>query len=586
LRIVNAEGSRTIYDHHLGTRPLLRRCGFWRTGAFLVLNMIGFVAANLFWMYLSGRGWIDFSAEAYRADLATPLGDTLLHPLSVMSHPWMIPVTGILLGAIIFVPLLAAILYPLVFAFIFAMVVAACGHAPVLAGALGCGCIIAARTPLRSDMPFCAFILGLVPVGLYLWLLGFSDSQLAEVLPLQRWVLAGSMIVAVVVGILSSASCLALAKGTGFKPGVILPFLILLLGSAGAVFHFKVGPDQLAYALIADQIDGGDIIFQPVKLDQWREKHDAEGLNRRTLENRLRDELQRRQRELTERCRMFLDRYGESDRASAVLWIQAQSRSLQLDVPIFDAGVVRYSASFPLPESAHLWERMREDFPGTPHAALGDWRIGEMALRDKKPDHADRLLRAAEGALRGFLVSTKGPSKTELAARVFRTPESIPVPAYYTEALFRIRRLIWLMDRNNILDDAEASEALGALLDENPHGPRYEERLGNLAGNYEQTPIGDNLKLAVAMATDDPYTQAEMLIWLAADERTDAAVEANYHLGMLVKQTARARALMLIPEIKKPEEYFQIVIAAPDNPWQSFAREHLGRLAGRSASSE
>ena len=74
-----------------------------------------------------------------------------------------------------------------------------------------------------------------------------------------------------------------------------------------------------------------------------------------------------------------------------------------------------------------------------------------------------------------------------------------------------------------------------------------------------------------------------MLIWLAADERTDAAVEANYQLGMLTMQTGRAMALPLIPRLKQPKDYFRTVIAAPPNPWQDLARQHLRRLPASSA---
>ena len=134
------------------------------------------------------------------------------------------------------------------------------------------------------------------------------------------------------------------------------------------------------------------------------------------------------------------------------------------------------------------------------------------------------------------------------------------------------------MNRNNVMQDTEASEALTGLANENPYELDYDRRVGKLVSLYERTSLGDNLKLAVAMATSDPYAQAEMLIKLAQDERTDAAIEANYQLGMLGMQTARARALPLIPKLKRPQDYFQIVIAAPPNPWQELARGHLMRL--------
>lgn len=569
------------YDHHRGAKPLLQRSSHWRTGIFSVLNLAGLVAACVFWRHLSTGRWVDFSPAAWLADLATPLGESLLHPLSVVSHPWMILIAGLLLAVAIFVPLITAVLYPVVVSLALVLVVAVMGHVPILATAIGVGCVMASRTQLRSDMPFCAVVLGLVPVGLYLWLLGYSDSQAAEVLPLQRWVLVGPMLIAIVATVLSTSASLGLARATRFRPGVVAPVLALLLAAPAAIFHLRIGEDELAYALIAERVAPGDVIFQPEKLDQWRQRHRAEGLNPRTLEISLRDDLQSRQRALSAECESFLARHGQSDRAASVHWLAAQCRSLQLDVPVFEAGVVRYSASFPLPASRAGWRRILEGFGTTDQAALAQWRLGELALRRQDFAQADELLHAAEGSLARRLAADKGPSRGEIEGAVFRPPESIPNAGYFAQALFRIRRLIWLMQRNEVLSDTHAGEALAAMLNESPHQPDYDERLGSLVSIYEKTTIGDNLKLAVAMATTDPYIQAEMLIWLAADERTDAAVEANYQLGMLVMQTARARALMLVPRIKKPEEYFQIVIASPPNPWQDLARGHLARLMRR-----
>ena len=62
-----------------------------------------------------------------------------------------------------------------------------------------------------------------------------------------------------------------------------------------------------------------------------------------------------------------------------------------------------------------------------------------------------------------------------------------------------------------------------------------------------------------------------MLITLARDQRTDAAIVANFELGKLAMRTAEAPAISLVNGLKNPEEYFQIVIAAPDNPYRKKA---------------
>mgnify|MGYP001488237628 CR=1 FL=1 len=66
---------------------------------------------------------------------------------------------------------------------------------------------------------------------------------------------------------------------------------------------------------------------------------------------------------------------------------------------------------------------------------------------------------------------------------------------------------------------------------------------------------------------------------LLMDERTDAAIIANFELGKLAMRTAEAPDIgRLVKGLKTPEEYFRIVIAAPENPYQQKAAELLASL--------
>lgn len=566
------------YDHHRGAAPLLRPGGSWRKGAIVMLNLICYAAANAFWRYLGTGQWLDFSLRGYYQDLLTPLGESFLHPLNVLSYPWMILTAGIILAAILVVPILTAVLYHLPLTAMFIIVVGVFGHAPILSVSLAVGCVVAARTPLRSDTPFLAAVLGLLPVGLYLYLFAFGGARTAEVLPLQRWVVISPLFVAVIVSILAAGAVLGLARVTKFRPGAICPVLVILLAGSMMIFYRQVGVHELDFALITRNLAPGDMVFQPIKLKTWSTRHNIEGLNPQTLEIHIRDHLQGLREELAGKCQDYLVRHGESSRAAEVLWIMSQTRSLQLDVPALKAGTVRYSASFPRPASGVVWRGIRAEHPGAPQAALADYRLAQLALREKNITEAEERLHLAEESLAKYVAAQNDLSEIETEGMILQKPECIPSESYYPEVLFRVRRMIWLMKSNDASGDPKVGEALAALFNENPSELDYDERLGKLVSLYEKTRLGDNLKLDVAMATLDPYAQAEMLIWLAEDERTDAAIEANYQLGTLAMQTARAHALLLIPKLMTPQQYFKIVIAAPPNPWQELAAEHLGRL--------
>ena len=149
-----------LFDHHRGAEPLLWRTGTFRGHFFVAANLIGFVAANAFLHYLATGRWLDFSADSYRRAIITPLSEMFLHPLSVFEHPWMIVVTGLLLAAVAFVPIVVAVLYRLWVVWLFVAAIAVVGHAPLLAACLGVGCVMAAITRLRSDLPFMALLVG------------------------------------------------------------------------------------------------------------------------------------------------------------------------------------------------------------------------------------------------------------------------------------------------------------------------------------------------------------------------------------------------------------------------------------------
>jgi hypothetical protein len=227
-----------------------------------------------------------------------------------------------------------------------------------------------------------------------------------------------------------------------------------------------------------------------------------------------------------------------------------------------------------------VWERLRKDNSSAPQAALAGAKLGQLALRDGRAREADELLHAARDKLREYLRAFPQPDEPERQTVLFVSSPSVPARRHYADALFEAERLVWMMELNDVPEDALSSAALGEYVNINPGKVGYEGRLAELLSDlnkgYETTKMGDNLKLAYAQVTTDPYARAEMLILLAEDERTDAAIEANYELGKLAMQSARAPTIRL--SVKPPQEYFKLVVAARDNPWRQLAARELRLL--------
>ncbi|MGC9453452.1 MAG: hypothetical protein ACP5HU_01175 [Phycisphaerae bacterium] len=579
------------FDHHRGARPLLRRTRPVRTGLFLLINLAGFVVVNAFWRYLSTGQWARFDPLSYRHDVVLTLGEMLLHPLSILTHPWMILVWGLVLAVVLFVPLIVAVLYRVIFAAVFIVVIAAVGHSPVLALVVAAGCVLAAYTPLRSDLPFLAVLLGMAPVAAFLLVIAFVGLDEASVLPVQRWLLTMPIVIALVLVAISAAVVLALARVTGFRPGVVWPVLAVLLAPPMTIFHLQIGDDELAYALIvnppeqADRLAPGDAMFQPVPLSEWIDHNDIGVQSERAVRNLLDDELLRRRRELSRHCDQFLSDHGDSPRRPVVLWIEAQAASLQLDEQALDAKrpLVRFSASHPLPTSQPHWRRLLDEHPGSRHAALARWRLGVLALsaavEAEDPlaavSGADEHLRQAHQGLSALFPHGLPLQWAEPRNGLFLPSPSIPSQRYCAEALLAVERLRWLMEQNDAFNDPKAARALAAYVSLNPLRRDHTDRLKELAGEYEDTPLADNLKLAVARHIRDPYRRAEMLVWLAEGKPTDAAIEANYLLGMLTMRTSETPGLVLNPDLKDPREYFRLVLAGPPSPYHRLAEDRM-----------
>ena len=587
--------------------PLLREGNRWFTHPLMVMTVVAFASVNAFWQFLSTGRWIDYRGEAFRHDLAVPLGQMLLAPLSIFNYPWMTLVTGFILAVVIFVPILVAVLHRLSTAGVFVVIVAVLGHAPVLAGALVIGCVLAAKSPLRSDTPFLAVLLGLVPVAVYLYLFGLSIVSEAAVLPLQRGVAGAPFLIALLSASLVCGLALSVARMVGYRQWVVWPVIVVLMSGPMTVFYVGVGTDELEYSLITSRLAPGDSIYRSLSLANLQEDKDTEGLTGDKLFNAVTGSLETRRAKLIKACGQFVVRYPDSQRAPAVLWVAAQCRSLRVSRPALAGGRVMYYASHLSEESRETWEKLVDRYRKSRQAALAHWRLGQLALRkvgdptltDKSISElltrADKHLAAAEERLAAIVGTADDANPDQLVDRVFLPVPLLPARGCYRQGLVEVQRLRWLIVANGVVEAwdqvvtggntearVEATKLLMALtaylkIDANGVDPEtYRRRLAELIGQFEGTNLGDNLTLAWSSASADPYGRARALIPLAeVRPPTDAAIQASFELGILASGTAGAAALGLVENLRKPEEYFKLVIAAPDNPWKPLARERL-----------
>ncbi|MBT3200814.1 MAG: hypothetical protein HN350_12960 [Phycisphaerales bacterium] len=590
--------------------PLLRAGGGWLNITLVVITLTAFASVNAFWQYLSTGHWINYTLDAFRRDLAVPLGQMLLAPLSIFHYPWMTLVTGFIIAVVIFVPILVAVLHRLSLALVFVIIVAVLGHAPVLAGALVIGCVLTSRTPLRSDTPFLAVMLGLTPVAVYLYLFGLALVSEAAVLPLQRGVAGAPFLIALISASLVCGLALFITRVCGYRQWIAWPVIVILMSGPMTVFYLGVGSDELEYSLITGKLAPGDSIYRPDSRKHLLENEDFHGLAGDRLFKAVSGGLDAERRDLIEACRQFVERYPKSKRAASVLWTAAQCHSLKISRPALDDGRVMYYASHLSGASTATWLRIIREYRKSPQAALAHWRLGQLALLEvgavglsdavvsKRLDEADTHLTAAEERLTAIVTAANEAGANEFIDRVFLPVSSRPTHGSYRQALVEVQRLRWLISANNVMETwrealasgkpgarAESIKLLMALssylqIDSNfLDSKAYRLSLEKLLDRFEGTNLGDNLTVAHSNTEQDPRRRAIALIALAqVRPPTDAAIQANFELGILASGTAGAADLSSVKGLRKPEYYFKLVIAAPDNPWKPLSKERLAWL--------
>lgn len=562
--------------------PLLRRTSMLRTVFFVTANLAGFIAVSAFMHYLSVGQWLEFSLAGYRKALVKPLSDIMVTPLSIFTHPWMVVVTGLLVSAVVVVPVLVALLYRLRVAAVFVVAVAVVAHAPLLAAALAAGCFLTASSRLRSDLPYLAMLLGLAPAVVYLAISSFGTRY--ALTPLQQTAILLPYALALATALAAGAVVLALARLTKFRPGVIWPVLLAFLAAPIWLFYQKVGPGEFDYAVIVARIRSDSSVFvaeSAPDIGHWTSPASAPA-SRAAATLAGRDIAPADTEEMLELCRHFLDRHAGHPRGAAIMWLRAAS----LEVQIRRRAAAAATTSAPaggrgIAELQGLaWQELARSYPGSPQAMVAYQRLGIAALRDGRFLLALDHLRDAQAMLITHLESREAGAARSAWNGVFTPPETLPGYEYYRGVLDEADKIIWLMEINKAVEGSHRNrDAFQEYMRNWPFVFASRKELLARATGFQGTELADNFALRAVMAEENDLERARQLIPLAA-EVNDAAIIANYELGRLGVRLQDDPAWKEMA-LKPADAYLKEVINARPNPYQASAQRHLQRLAGR-----
>ncbi len=543
----------------------------------LILNVVLFAAVGSFAYWLrSGEvfapareGYWDLLAQTLRGvgKAEVSLGSLLLEPISVQTVPVLIPIIGLLMAALISIPILVAILYRFWSSLPLIMVVGFLAVMPWLALTLLGSCILASVRPFRTRFRFMSALIGLVPAIVYLTLAwsGTSDAVAGRIDPVDRVKFVAPWVLAVVASTLVFAIVLAIAKMVNFRPGAVTPLLAVMFGLPVALFEFHVGRDELYYMLLEKleqayfaEVDASGE-WQKAAIRAWeqhplprpawdavREIEEEKWLFELAADIGPRQsELTRHQAELSDRCDRFQYFFPDSPHTPSALFIKARSWDRRVDLRDFKATKwIRFYEDFPSIRSRETWRIILENRPNTALGAVALLRMAQFEARECDVERAAAKLGALLEKFDASPLSSAASGKTtETSKSVLArgTPEA-SLGIRLEGVLLEAHRLLDLLIGNRdpiygydplcgaVRDD---DSPRWGLLDLDPRHESYVQHLETIREKYPRCQVEDNLELEIAKAmsaSEDRVLRIEAL--LRRFPKGDAAPEAHLRLGM------------------------------------------------------
>ena len=554
----------------------------------LAVNVLLFAGAGSFAFWL--RGGVRFAPahEGYRDEFGqtflsvgfighsgVSLGSLLLEPISVQDVPMQIPILGLLMAALISIPILVAILYRFWSSLPFIAVVGFLAVMPWLAITLLGSCVLASVRPIRTRFRFMSALLALVPAVVYLVLAWYGTSDLiaGRIDPVDRIKFVAPWVLAIVAATLVFAVVLAIARIVDYRPGAIAPLLAVMFALPVALFEFRVGRDELYYRLLEglNEVHFADVDAS-VELDQavmesWARHPPARRTMRgvrELVETRwlfelaseigpVQSVLSRHQAELAGRCDWFLKYFPDSRYAINALFIKARALDMRVDpVEFRDAKWVRYYDDFPSPASRQAWQMIVKNSPESALGAVAMLRLAQLDARDGDLERAIAKLEVLQAqfdsvAKAGDTSPTpSGPLKAVLARGVPEASLRVPMERVVLE----VHRFHDLFVANR--DPLYGYDPIGGprhhadtfpfgLMDFDPRHERYIDNLKTLKGQYPDSQIEDNIDLEIAKATASLGLRIERLETCLNDfPNRDAVPENLFRLGVAYKSNAES----------------------------------------------
>jgi hypothetical protein len=540
-----------------------------RAALLLLANLLLFCGLCAFTHWLHVASVFDFSPHAYLEPLrfwgpqTQNLYDFVLFPISVDQTPIHGVVIGLLVAAMVAVPISVSILYRLRSALPFIAAVLIFAHLPWLAITLLASCVLASVRPFRMSFRFGSALVGMLPILLYLFLAtrGPSDPLSASISPERKLLLAGPWLLAILAACTMMAVIIFIARVVNYRPGAVAPVMAVMFATPAILFHVRIGVDELHYRVLEARYGPRSELFEPVQdatdtilallhqwtnpaLDReprrsallavWSADHGEQLALKRRVSRRLLLELMDNRREAYEACKDFIADHPTSRYVPNVLFIQARALDTRLDerTLLGETAQRELYADFPHVESEPIWTNLLTQYPNSPLAVAARVRVAQLRLRKGEVDGALAALSPTVMEDRESRPGTQPAARPLL--RTSRSESSLEFDPDQDQFEARHLKELILANRGDPRYDVEPLVALASL---DPHRPGYRDQLLRLMHRYPDSLLLDNLAVRWASAIDNREQRAtRLLACIRRFPAGDAVPEAMFELADLEVQ--------------------------------------------------
>jgi tetratricopeptide (TPR) repeat protein len=601
---------QTIIDVWSRTSPKYRK----RAIVLLIVNVLLFVGLGMFAYWLrTGVNFAPAQEDYWRivGETFVPRGDAnlgnfVIFPIRVDVIPLHGVVVGLLLAAMVSVPIMIAILYRFPCSIPFILIVALVAVMPWLAINITGACVLASVRPFRFRFRYASALLGLSLVMLYFWGASRQAAPPVELYnPADRIKFYAPWILATFASCLIMGLVLFLARVVNYRPGVVAPLLLVCFAVPVLTFEWHVGRDELYYRLLEkrfheefgdhdarawfDQITREVWVQRPEPkptLEVFRDQVDLRLALELDSASDMRSTVAQQTEDFIEACKDFVRAFPDSRYAPNLLYLQGQAQDARIDVDVFEERkLLRFYFDFPVstPRAKRVWEKVVYNAPDSSISAVGRYKLAliharagglplAIELLDDLITHYDSRRQASDGGT----ALQSGPVQRALAS----APPDASLNIRVDDVMFSARRLRKLFAHNGNdahyglrpLCGSQAGEPRQpGFLQLDAHTWHYPNNLRSLLEAYPDSLLADNIKLALAMTAETADERIDQL--QACIERHpggDARPEALYKLGVACFEAGMdARARRSLALVLK--EY-------PDSLWADPANKRLRAL--------